>query len=242
MVASRDYAEALDVTSDIGERHIISMSPDTSYRTAVAVSEPSLAYRITKRVLDVVVAGGLLVVLSPLLAVVAIAIKATSPGPVVFRQQRVGKDLRIFTCLKFRSMVSDAEWILEQDPELKARHATNWKIANDPRVTRVGRVIRRTSIDELPQLVNVLRGDMSLIGPRPYLPKELNDDFGCHAAVITQVRPGMTGLWQVSGRAHTTPMQRIELDRTYAQEYGLAMDAHIVVQTFKVVATTHGAF
>lgn len=199
-------------------------------------------YPAVKRGLDIILSAVLLVILSPLLVLIALVVKCTSPGTIIFRQLRVGQGLQFFTCYKFRSMVKNAEWRLEQDADLKAILATNWKLRADPRATAIGRFLRKTSLDELPQLLNVLKGEMSLIGPRPYLPMELADEFGMYAAEITRVRPGMTGLWQVSGRALLSPHHRIELDRRYAGDVSVSSDARILLKTIKVVLVSHGAF
>ncbi|MGN6483522.1 MAG: sugar transferase [Thermomicrobiales bacterium] len=199
-------------------------------------------YAYAKYGLDLVAASILFILALPVFALIALAIAVTSPGGVFFRQTRVGKDMQPFQCLKVRTMVPDAEAILMQDPELSRIHALNWKLDNDPRVTAIGKFLRKTSLDELPQLVNVINGEMSLIGPRPYMPRELTDEFGHHAAAITSVRPGMTGLWQVSGRAHLTPHQRIMLDCEYAATSSFALDAQIAVRTVTVVTVGRGAF
>lgn len=198
-------------------------------------------YPRVKYGIDVVAASILFILALPVLVIIAFAIAQTSPGGVFFRQTRVGKEMQPFQCLKFRTMVPDAETILEKDPELARLHALNWKLDNDPRVTKVGKFLRKTSLDELPQLVNVINGEMSLIGPRPYMPKELSDEFGHHARAITAVRPGMTGLWQVSGRAHLTPHQRIMLDEEYAAYSTFALDVEIALRTVTVVTIGRGA-
>ena len=138
-------------------------------------------------------------------------------------------------------MVPDAEMILAQDSELARIHALNWKLDNDPRVTKVGKFLRKTSLDEIPQLVNVINGEMSLIGPRPYLYKELDGEFDPSAEVITKERPGMTGLWQVSGRATLPPVARIQLDMEYARTVSFTLDFKIVVRTIISVLSRHGA-
>ncbi len=217
----------------------IAGTPDRASTVGRGTSHPF--YPVVKPTLDVITAVVLILLLSPLLTIIAVAIKLTTPGAFIFRQVRVGKDMRLFTCYKFRSMVSNAEWILEEDQELRAIYAVNWKMTADPRITAFGRFLRKTSLDELPQLVNVIRGDMSLVGPRPYMPRELGDEFGLHADLITQVRPGMTGLWQVSGRSTLTPRQRLDLDKQYVCDVNAARDARILLKTVKVVTTSFGA-
>lgn len=204
---------------------------------------PSRTYLMLKRSFDVVAATLLLVALAPFLVVLALIVKRSSPGCVLFVQTRVGKDMKPFRCLKFRTMVDNAEHILLENPQLRDAMAVTWKLREDPRITRVGGILRKTSLDELPQLWNVLRGEMSLIGPRPYLPRELEGEFGRHAHRITAVRPGITGLWQVSGRSHLIPAQRIALDETYVLNACLRADAHILARTVRMVLiSNYGAF
>jgi exopolysaccharide biosynthesis polyprenyl glycosylphosphotransferase len=196
---------------------------------------------LIKRVLDRLLGLGLFVVLSPLLAAIAVAIKRTSPGPVLFRQIRIGADGRPFEMLKFRSMVVDAEHRradLEGDDE---GNGVLFKMRNDPRVTRVGALLRRYSLDELPQLWNVVRGDMSLVGPRPPLPEEVigySDD----ATRRLRVRPGMTGLWQVSGRSDLSWEESLRLDLRYVDNWSLALDATILWRTCRAVLSRSGAY
>jgi len=211
-------------------------------RETPLLTPPGKPYLVAKRAFDIVVSALVLFALSPLFLALAIVVKRSSPGRVLFRQTRVGKDMKPFQCLKFRTMVDDAELILLENPQLRDAMAVTWKIPDDPRVTRAGRILRRTSLDELPQLWNVLRGDMSLIGPRPYLPKELKGEFGWHARRITSVRPGITGLWQVSGRSHLGPHQRIALDEKYVAGAGARTDARILARTVHMVLVNHGAF
>lgn len=260
MALGNDYTRSLDVTwhsiekhspiSNIqylatSEREIASSPAPTAAiypaRSSVDWRRPNAMYPIVKRIIDVAIASLLLVLILPFVAIIALVIKATSPGAVIFRQIRVGQNMRLFTCYKFRSMVDNAEWHLEQNAELCATHAISWKLKKDPRVTRVGRVLRKLSLDELPQLVNVIKGDMSLVGPRPYMPKELEGEFGERAAIITAVRPGMTGLWQVSGRSSLTPSERIALDESYASGVNVRLDLIIMVKTFLVVLLSKGA-
>jgi lipopolysaccharide/colanic/teichoic acid biosynthesis glycosyltransferase len=192
-----------------------------------------------KRLIDVLLAGlGLLVAL-PLIAVIAMAIKADDGGPLLFRQVRVGRDGRLFTIFKFRSMVIEAD-DLKPDLALRsdgARHL--FKMTDDPRVTRVGRLLRRYSLDELPQLVNVLAGSMSMVGPRPHLPAEVATMR--HAERRSRVRPGLTGLWQVSGRSDLDERQSVRLDLRYVDEWSLRLDAAILWDTIPAVLTARGA-
>jgi Undecaprenyl-phosphate galactose phosphotransferase WbaP len=201
--------------------------------------------QLLKRALDVVGASALLVLLSPLLAWVAWRIKRDDAGPVFFVQKRVGVDGQLFDFIKFRSMVMDADAALErwktENEKLYVQYlASNFKLAKDPRVTNIGRLIRRTSIDELPQLINVLRGDMSLVGPRPLLPREL-DDYGKSIAAYGKARPGITGLWQISGRSSSTFQHRINMDLWYVRNWSLWYDLVIMLRTVRVVLKQEGA-
>ncbi|PZE74462.1 sugar transferase [Curtobacterium sp. MCBD17_013] len=198
--------------------------------------------RVVKRATDVVGSLLLLAALSPLLLVVAIAVRTTSAGPVFYRQERIGAGHQAFDILKFRSMVTDADAHLHK---LLAAQGTSdrplFKIADDPRLTRIGAFIRRYSIDELPQLVNVLRGDMSLVGPRPQRPAEIAlYDASAHRRL--KVRPGMTGLWQVSGRSRLSWQEAIRLDLDYVENWSLALDLGILWRTARAVVGSDGAY
>ena len=207
------------------------------------VSPPDSFYvRRGKRWFDLVVATVLLAALSIPMIMVAIVIRCTSRGPALFIQPRVGLQLSTFRCLKFRTMVRDAELILLQNPQLQDAMAVSWKIPDDPRVTGIGRALRKTSLDELPQLINVVLGQMSLVGPRPYMPKELQDEFGDHAFGITTLRPGMTGLWQTSGRSHLSPRDRIALDEQYISKCDFRSDLVMLIKTIRVVFGRTGAY
>jgi exopolysaccharide production protein ExoY len=198
---------------------------------------------LVKRSLDVVLSLVVLLLATPLLVSLAAVVRATSPGPALFRQQRVGRHGRHFSILKIRTMVSDAEAQLGSDPALLTTYAAhNFKVPPelDRRLTRVGRVIRRASLDELPQLLNVLRGDMSLVGPRPVVPDEL-EAYGEIAALYLEVRPGITGWWQVQGRSEVRGPDRIELDRHYLEHRSLWLDVKILLLTLPAVFRCRGA-
>jgi exopolysaccharide biosynthesis polyprenyl glycosylphosphotransferase len=199
------------------------------------------ARMVAKAVFDRVVAALLLVVTGPLLAAVAVAVRLTSHGPVLFRQERVGVDGRTFTMLKFRSMVPGAEAMRPQLADLDDGNGKLFKIRRDPRVTPVGALLRRFSLDELPQLVNVIRGDMSLVGPRPPLPEEVAgyDDV---AVRRLRVRPGMTGLWQVSGRSDLSWEESLRLDLRYVDNWSMALDLSILWRTLRAVVRGVGAY
>ena len=200
-----------------------------------------LGYRFLKRTFDIVVSLIGLIFLSPLFLIVAIAIYIDDPGPVLFIQNRIGKGTESFRMLKFRSMVIDAEELLEAMPEENRKEfADHFKLKDDPRITRIGRFIRKTSIDELPQLINVLLGDMSLVGPRPPLLAE-REAYGRHLAAIMSVRPGVTGYWQVHGRSDIAFEERIELNEYYIAHQSIQLDLKILLETVKVVVTKEGA-
>jgi len=202
--------------------------------------QQSLLQLLGKRVLDVAVSAVLLVLLSPLLLAVALAIKLTSPGPVLFVQKRVGMNKRLFNLYKFRSMHVGAEQHREELGHLNEMDGPVFKIANDPRVTPVGRFIRRTSIDELPQLINVLTGRMSLVGPRPPLPEEV-DQYEWLFRKRLSIKPGITCLWQVSGRNKVSFREWMELDRRYVTNWSLWLDLKILFRTIPAVLAGRGA-
>lgn len=209
----------------------------------IHVSTPNLApsQRFVKRAFDVAGAGALILVLSPLLLVLALMVRLDSPGPVLFRQERVGTNGAMFQMLKFRSMVVDAENQLASLQLMNQGSGVLFKIKADPRVTKVGRFIRRYSLDELPQLFNVLSGSMSLVGPRPPLPSEV-EQYENHVHRRLLVRPGLTGLWQVSGRSLLSWEDTVRLDLYYVENWSLSGDISILLRTFRAVVSRHGAY
>lgn len=204
--------------------------------TADVLTPAGAADSRVKRALDVVGAAGVLVVTSPILLLAMVAIRCTSRGPVLFIQRRIGVNGRSFRLLKLRTMVVDndedehAEYMEALVEGRAARHGELFKLEDDPRRTRLGRVLRNWSIDELPQLVNVMRGEMSLVGPRPSTPEEvaLWDD---RSRARLRVRPGLTGLWQVNGRSRLTHMQMVDLDLEYVETWSHALDASLLLRT-----------
>lgn len=197
-----------------------------------------------KRALDVGGALLLSAVALPLLLLVCLLIRLDSPGPALYGRMRLGRHGVPFRCLKLRSMYRDADLRLAallQDAELRREYEQFHKLRNDPRLTRVGRVLRRLSLDELPQLYNVLAGDMSLVGPRPYDVVE-RALMGEHAGLIHSARPGLTGLWQVSGRNATSFSERLALDVRYVEQCSLALDLRILARTLPAVLSGHGAY
>ncbi len=186
----------------------------------------------------------LLIALSPLMALVAALIWRRDGAPILFAHYRVGKDGKLFRCLKFRTMLRNSEQLLadllQNDPAARAEWEREQKLANDPRITGVGQFLRKTSLDELPQLFNVIRGEMSLVGPRPITVAELTR-YGKVRWHYVSVRPGMTGLWQVSGRNNTTYDERVALDQRYVEQRSLVGDIGILFKTVRVVMLREGA-
>lgn len=218
-----------------------------SNRPAATVVVPHRSLHPTsstaKRILDVVVASVALLVVLPVLLVIALAIFITSPGRVSFRQTRVGLNGDGFQIFKFRTMVRDAERRLVTDAKLREIYLANdhkVPVHLDTRVTRLGKFLRKTSLDELPQLVNVIKGQMSLVGPRPVVPGELFR-YGRYTSLYESVRPGVTGLWQASGRSTVKYEERIKLDADYVQNWSFSRDLKIILKTIPAVLRSHGA-
>lgn len=189
---------------------------------------------LTKRTFDIVIAATGLILLAPILIATVGLILITMGRPIFFSQSRVGFKGGTFNCLKFRSMIKNAEQALESHLEKNPAARSEWsqtqKLKNDPRVTWLGKILRKSSLDELPQLINILRGDMSCIGPRPVLVKEL-DRFGRHSKEYKRARPGLSGLWQVSGRNNTTYAERVKLDTIYVRRWSILLDIKIMLRT-----------
>lgn len=223
------------------------------YSDMTAKSARKRVPMVVKRAIDVLGSGALLIILSPILAVLAMLVKLTSPGPVIFEQERVGQFGSRFKCLKFRTMHAN------NDPKIHREYVQNfiagradqgnnqtvapvYKLTNDPRVTTIGRFLRKTSLDEFPQFWNVLRGEMSLVGPRPPVPYEF-DVYDCwHRRRVLEVKPGVTGLWQVSGRSRTSFDDMVRLDVRYSQTWSLWLDLRILLATPRAVFMGDGAF
>ena len=216
-------------------------SLDAPVVTTIVV--PQEEYLVFKRALDIVGATIAIVALSPVMLAVGIAIKATSDGPVVFTQERFGKGKRRFKIHKFRSMRVDAEAVLRESPALYDEYRRNgFKLPEDrdPRITPLGRVLRKTSLDELPQLWNVLRGDMAIVGPRPIVTGEL-DHYGAAACMLLALKPGLTGAWVVGGRSQVGYPHRIELELQYVRNWNLWQDIAIILRTVPTVLSRRGA-
>ena len=218
---------------------------DTRSDLRFALQSPRPIGLKLKRVIDVVLALSAIVLLHPLLIICFVVTVVASPGPALFRHKRVGFKGKCFECLKFRTMATDAperlRQLLERDPIAAAEWTFNRKLRNDPRVTVIGAILRRSSLDELPQLFNVLKGDMSIVGPRPVTEEELVRYSGAVNAYLA-CRPGITGLWQVSGRSTTTYNKRIACDTFYARNWSMTLDAKIVIVTIPALLLSDGAY
>ncbi len=210
-------------------------------------------YTFGKRTLDLLSCSILLLIFSPIILMVAIAIKLDSKGPVFAdTPKRVGKKGKQFYLYKFRTMINNAYFLLKTDPKFRKEYEEqqeggNYKIKNDPRITRVGKFLRKHSIDEVPQLINVLRGEMSLVGPRPYYPEELErqqknyPETKKYVEEVLSVKPGVTGFWQVSGRSELNFDQRIKMDASYAERKSLIYDIYIIFKTPSAMISGKGA-
>ena len=189
---------------------------------------------LPKRIIDIALALSGIILLAPLLVICYLLTIATSPGPVLFRHRRVGFNGKHFDCLKFRTMLVDAperlQHLLESDPAAAREWAETRKLRRDPRITAIGAILRKSSLDELPQLFNVLKGDMSIVGPRPITDEEL-ERYTASVGAYLACRPGITGLWQVSGRSTTTYDKRVACDAFYAQNWSIALDVKILIVT-----------
>jgi exopolysaccharide production protein ExoY len=199
----------------------------------------------TKRIFDVLCASIAFITTLPILFCIFVALKLTDPGPVFYQHIRVGHGGRRFSCLKFRSMVANSDEILKAlldgDPERREEWQRTQKLINDPRITPIGQFLRRSSLDELPQLINVIRGDMSLVGPRPIVPTEM-PRYGDKLGLYLQARPGITGLWQISGRNDCEYHQRIEMDANYLRQWSFSSDFSILLRTFAAVLARKGSY
>lgn len=212
-----------------------------SYPSANSFAIKERIYLFLKRVFDVLLSTLALIILSPLFLLTAIAIRIDSKGPVIYSQQRAGKNGKPFTMYKFRSMCVDADKRLKDLQDLNEMDGPVFKISNDPRVTRVGKLIRKSSIDELPQLINIIKGDMSIVGPRPPLLNEVAQ-YTPEQMHRLDVKPGLTCYWQISGRSNINFDKWVQLDLQYIQERSLWTDFKIILKTFPAVLLGRGAY
>lgn len=198
-------------------------------------------YKIVKRVMDVILSSIGLVVLSPVFAIIALAIKIESKGPVFFKHTRIGKNGKIIKIYKFRSMVENAEDLIQKfTPEQMKEYRENYKLTDDPRITKMGDFLRKTSLDELPQLLNIIKGELSIIGPRPVVQDEL-EKYGANTEKFLSVTPGLTGYWAANGRSSTSYEERMEMELFYVDNLSLKLDIQVFFKTILAVIKKDGA-
>ncbi|MCG9894818.1 MAG: sugar transferase, partial [Fimbriimonadaceae bacterium] len=197
-------------------------------------------FQVLKRAVDIIAASLLLVALGPLMLLIALSVRLSDGGPAVFSQYRVGRKGRVFRIFKFRTMHTNAEEILRANPVLMEEYLRNYKLDPDPRLTKLGALLRKTTLGELPQLWNVLRGEMSLVGPRPIVEREM-EKYGLYQSVYLEMKPGCAGLWQCNGRSDLTYRERVELDVEYFMTAGSRRDMEIVGRTLVAVLARRGA-
>jgi len=243
-IAIVDDAEDLE-----GCHPAVLAGPTSNFNAAIALQISTQVLdrsrQVTKRFVDVALAAVLAVLSLPLLVAISLSVWLSSGGPILFRQTRIGRNGRIFHIWKFRSMVVDSHHVLKThlaaNPEAKREWELTQKLRDDPRVLPIGRWLRTSSLDELPQLWNVMRGEMSLVGPRPVEPEEIAR-YGDSSGLYESVRPGMTGLWQVSGRSNTSYQERVSLDEYYVKNRSVYLDFHILVHTVRTLLLREGAY
>ncbi|HAR84925.1 exopolysaccharide biosynthesis protein [Clostridium sulfidigenes] len=218
------------------------LEPKVEYSNlSINVKEEKIVYKILKRTIDII--GSLLglIILSPIFLILSIVVKADSPGPIFFAHKRLGYNGNLIRIYKFRTMVINAEELLNNlSPEQKEEFAKNFKLESDPRITKVGNFLRKSSLDELPQLLNILKGELSIVGPRPIVEKELKN-YGIYGEKLLSVKPGLTGNWQANGRSDTTYEERVEMDMQYIDNRSIFMDIKIIFKTFSAVIKKQGA-
>lgn len=218
-------------------QNISSVSTKT-YKEVLTKKTP---YKVVKRIMDVILSSIALVVLSPIFAIIALAINLESKGPVFFKHTRIGKDGKIIKIYKFRSMVENAEDLIKKfTPEQMKEYKENYKLTDDPRITKVGKILRKTSLDELPQLINIVKGELSIIGPRPVVQKEL-EKYGPNAQKFLSVTPGLTGYWAANGRSCTSYEERMEMELFYVDNLSFKLDLKIFFKTIEAVIKREGA-
>lgn len=211
----------------------------------LAIGQTAWTSRAVTRFLDIVLASALLIVALPALMVVAVLLQLDSPGRLFFVQRRIGRDGKSFGCIKFRTMCQDAAEVLEaylrDNPEARAEWNTYFKLKDDPRVTRLTSAVRKFSIDEFPQLINIIRGEMTIVGPRPIIAAEI-EKYGPYFTDYCAVKPGLTGLWQISGRNNVSYARRVALDRFYVRRKSVLLDMKIIALTIPAVLGARGSY
>lgn len=229
----------IDVTNEnVIENISVLKLPAKGYRELLGKNIP---YKIVKRTTDVALSSIAMIALMPVFAIIALAIKLESKGPVFFKHTRIGKDGKIIKIYKFRSMVENAEDMIKDfTPEQMKEYKENYKLTNDPRITKVGKFLRKTSLDELPQLINIIKGDLSIIGPRPVVAEELKK-YGPNIEKFLSVTPGLTGFWAANGRSCTSYEQRMQMELFYIDNVSLKMDVKVFFKTIEAVVKKRGA-
>lgn len=219
---------------------------DSTHDEVVSKSKlKNISYVAIKRTTDVLIGIVGMIIIIPLAVIIKIiSLLSKDFDSIFFKQERIGKNGKLFTMYKFRTMVPNADEVLkelmENDANFRKEYTINKKVKNDPRITKIGKILRRTSLDEFPQFINLFKGDMSLIGNRPYLPRE-KEDMGNYYKEIIKTKPGLTGYWQVSGKEHSTFEARLKLESYYSNHRGFKTDIKIFFKTFKAIVFGHGA-
>ena len=228
----------LRAQSDMVFNNQIAVLPNKGYNELIGNFK---LYKYIKRGIDIVLATIGLIVLSPVFLIIAIAIKLESKGPIFFVHKRIGKNGKPIGLYKFRSMVPNAEALIKQfTPEQMKEFKENFKLENDPRITKVGKILRKTSLDELPQILNIIKGDLSIIGPRPVIKDEL-EKYGMNKAKFLSVTPGLTGFWAANGRSDTTYEQRMLMELYYVDHISWELDVKVFLKTIISVIKREGA-
>lgn len=226
---------------NVANENIAQEISNLSTKTYTEVLTKKKPYKVIKRLADVVLSSIALIVLAPIFAIIALAIKIESRGPVFFKHTRIGKNGKIIKIYKFRSMVINAEELIEKfTPEQMKEYKENYKLTDDPRITKVGKFLRKTSLDELPQLINIIKGELSIIGPRPVIQEEL-EKYGPNAQKFLSVTPGLTGYWAANGRSSTTYEERMEMELYYVDNMSFGLDLKVFFKTFGAVIKKEGA-
>ena len=229
----------IDVTNEnvMGNISILKL-PSKGYRELLGKNIP---YKIVKRTTDITLSTIAMIALLPVFAIIAIAIKLESKGPVFFKHTRIGKDGKIIKIYKFRSMVENAEDLIKTfTPEQMKEYKENYKLTDDPRITKVGKFLRKTSLDELPQLINIIKGDLSIIGPRPVVSEELKK-YGANIEKFLSATPGLTGYWAANGRSCTSYEQRMQMELFYIDNMSFKLDTKVFFKTIEAVVKREGA-
>lgn len=221
--------------------NVVKNISNVSTRTYEKVLNKNNTYLAVKRGIDVFLSSIALIILLPVFAIIALAIKLESKGPIFFKHTRIGKEGKIIKIYKFRSMVQNAEELIKKfTPEQMKEYKENYKLADDPRITKVGKFLRKTSLDELPQLINIIKGDLSIIGPRPVVQEEL-EKYGTNTQKFLSVTPGLTGYWAANGRSDTTYEERMQMELYYIDNLSFKMDVKVFFKTIEAVIKREGA-